>query len=286
MPRFSQRIGAQPVRVDVQKDSIDTPLRNKLWSALHVCLFEHSRDVLRSEGIDASGVSLRLWIHHFNEPADTLPDWGGKLFATMMRHRFFQMQWYEVYDFVEACLEQIPEKNRVTLTKLLNSFLESEMSAYRVVDGRIAEIVNESDIAAIESAITGTSALLGAQTHLRRALELLTDRAAPDPRNSIKESILAVEAVCQAIAEDTSASLGQAVKRLTDAGVKLHPALVGAWSKLYGYTSNADGIRHALSDEANLTFADGKYMLVSCSAFVSYLISLASDAGVALKPPR
>ena len=57
----------------------------------------------------------------------------------------------------------------------------------------------------------------------------------------------------------------------------LHPALAGAFQKLYGYTSDADGIRHALMEESNLDLADASLMLVACSGFVSYL--LAKNAG-------
>lgn len=62
----------------------------------------------------------------------------------------------------------------------------------------------------------------------------------------------------------------------------MHPALKGAFEKLYGYTSSAKGIRHALLDEPNLGFEDAKFMLVSCSAFVNYLKSKAAKAGINL----
>ncbi len=58
----------------------------------------------------------------------------------------------------------------------------------------------------------------------------------------------------------------------------MHPALNRAFSNLYGYTSGGDGIRHALLDEPNLDFEDAKFMIVSCSGFINYLISKASKA--------
>jgi len=39
--------------------------------------------------------------------------------------------------------------------------------------------------------------------------------------------------------------------------------------KLYSWTSSADGIRHGVTGEK---FEEAKYMLVSCSAFINYLI--------------
>jgi hypothetical protein len=44
---------------------------------------------------------------------------------------------------------------------------------------------------------------------------------------------------------------------------------------LYGYTSDTHGIRHALKDDSQPNAEDAKFMLVSCSAFVNYLVEKA-----------
>ena len=119
------------------------------------------------------------------------------------------------------------------------------------------------------------------RVHLEKSLELLSDRKSPDYRNSIKESISAVEAICRLITKDKKATLGQALKEV-ETKVGLHGALKNAFSNLYGYTSSADGIRHALLDEPKLSFEDAKFMLVSCSAFINYLISKAEKAKIKL----
>jgi hypothetical protein len=62
----------------------------------------------------------------------------------------------------------------------------------------------------------------------------------------------------------------------------LHPALRDAFSKLYGYTSNADGIRHAMMDETTLSFSDAKFMLVTCSAFINYVLGKCAETGTRL----
>lgn len=77
--------------------------------------------------------------------------------------------------------------------------------------------------------------------------------------------------------------VGQALKKLgSGTAVTTHPALEKAFSSLYGYTSDASGIRHALMDEHNLHFEDAKFMLVACAAFISYLVAKASEAGITL----
>lgn len=52
---------------------------------------------------------------------------------------------------------------------------------------------------------------------------------------------------------------------------QLHPALSQAFINMYGYTSDSSSIRHSLIDDPNTTYAEAKFMLVACSAFVSYL---------------
>ncbi len=64
--------------------------------------------------------------------------------------------------------------------------------------------------------------------------------------------------------------------------IELHPIRKVVLDKFYNYTSDADGIRHALIDEPNLSFEDAKFMLVSCSAFVNYLVTKASKAGITI----
>ena len=100
---------------------------------------------------------------------------------------------------------------------------------------------------------------------------MLADRKAPDYRNSIKESISAVEALCNIITGNSSATLGKALSEI-EKKHNLHPALKNAFSSLYGWTCDAGGIRHALEENNTIVeFEDAKFMLVSCSAFINYL---------------
>ena len=94
----------------------------------------------------------------------------------------------------------------------------------------------------------------------------------PDYENSIKESISAVEAICCIITDDDKATLGKALGKLEQAGITIHGSLKSAMEKLYGYTSDENGIRHAGIDFKGASSEDAKYMLVTCSAFVNYLM--------------
>jgi hypothetical protein len=98
---------------------------------------------------------------------------------------------------------------------------------------------------------------------------LLSKRPDADYRNSIKESISAVEALVREITGESTLNL----KKLDNTGIVLPSVLRKAFELLYGYTNDeSTGIRHALMDDTNAPGADeAVFMLVSCSAFINYL---------------
>jgi len=149
------------------------------------------------------------------------------------------------------------------------------MSAYRFVDGQITRITEKQEIAEIEEALEKSTGPVN--SHVRRALELLSDRESPDYRNSVKESISAVESYV-GITVGEKGTLGQLLKKLEDE-IGLHRALQTAFSSLYGYTSDEGGIRHALTDTEKVDFHDAKFMLVVCSAFINFSQGKVQSAG-------
>jgi hypothetical protein len=156
----------------------------------------------------------------------------------------------------------------------LNWVLEREKSGYRFIGNCITPIVESEQIEALQNALDSARDFRAAATHIKSALSLYAARKSPDYRNSIKESISAVESVAKIISGKDSATLSDAI-RIIDAKAPIHEAFRQALVKLYGYTSDEKGIRHALLDEANIDEADARFMIVACSAFVSYLISRA-----------
>jgi hypothetical protein len=215
------------------------------------------------------------WRDYFKSPVDQIPQ-NIRDAIKAVRGYFFDCEWYEAYDFIEFSSDLVGQ-NRPKFIALCNEVLEREVSGYRIIDGKITPITSATELGAIEDGLASTEGNPGANAHLRRALELLSDRQNPDYRNSIKESISAVESVVQVIARDSSATLGVALKTISEQA-PMHPALNKSLSSLYGYTSDAGGIRHALLDEPNLDFIDAKFMLVACSAFVNYLTGKAAKS--------
>ena len=276
--RFSQRHGYKPVKSIVQREDVDDDLRVGMWNVLDLRIWSKGDNSwLTSRPVEYS-VTQALWKDFFKEPLDEIPAEWRKAYAEI-RSRYFNCSWDEVLDFVEFVVQVRGAVRGKEIAQDLNVVLERERSAYRFVELSVVEITSPEEIASIEDALASTASIPGVATHLRSAIDLLSDRDSPDYRNSIKESISAVEAMTNRVAGTNGKTLGAALKQMN---VNLHPALDGAFSKLYGYTSDADGIRHALMDEPNLEFEDAKFMLVACSAVVNYLLAKAGRAGVAV----
>lgn len=276
--RFSERYGYKPVREIIQKESMDDNLRNGIWSLFTIYLWNQvDYSSYQSHGnINTSNLKTLItayWLNFFKQPIDTIPI----QFETVLykvRSSFFNCEWHEIYSFIEETLENYPrefKKNKEFFTKELNNCLEKENSAYRIINNEITPITSEQEIQSIEDALKNTNQYSGVQQHLNQALKLMSDRQNPDYRNSIKESISAVESICKIVTNEDKATLGKALKIIEDKH-GLHAALKGSLSQLYGYTSDADGIRHAMLEESNLSYIDAKFMLVACTNFINYLM--------------
>ena len=179
--------------------------------------------------------------------------------------------WYTIFDFIEKYLNICD--NSIEMEKEFNRILESENSAYRICNKMVIPITNELEMKEIEGALN-IEAGESVRIHIAKVLKLFSNRERTDYENSIKESISAVESMCCIITEEKgkNATLGNALKKLKDRKIYIHSAMEKGFLALYGYTSDESGIRHGGIDFTNANFEDAKYMLVSCSAFVNYLM--------------
>lgn len=273
--RFSERYGRIPVRNAIQIDSMDTALRNSLWNVLTVFIWER----VVTSGITYTGffrtnpaieaLCYLLWGGYWKLPIDTLHD-NWQSVSGYIREYFFKAQWFEVYDFMEFVVQNYPFGTSQQFISACNGVLETECSAYRIVNNLVTRITEESEVSAVEDALS-VRRDHPARIHLQRALELMSNRQRPDYRNSIKESISAVEGMVMLTLGERG-TLGQLIKKLEDE-IGLHPALRSAFSSLYGYTSDEGGIRHAIMESTSVGCDEAKFFLVVCSAFVSFATS-------------
>lgn len=275
---FSARYGYKPIREIIQIDSMNDELRNALWSILHGYIW--STLAVRYggrrafKGYDSGITSLfsGFWLDFFKKPLDTLQDDWAEV-VKLLRRFFFDCEWHQVYDFMEFVAEHYPRGDYNSFITTCNVYLQQEGSAYRFIDGIISRITDNEEISSIEAGLADSND--STRTHLRKALELQSDKNSPDYRNSIKESISAIESLTMSVVGE-KATLGELLKKLD-----LHPALQKGLSSIYGYTSDADGIRHAMLENSTVTFEDARFFLVTCSAFVNLVRATAKP--IALK---
>jgi hypothetical protein len=149
--------------------------------------------------------------------------------------------------------------------------LERESAQCRFIGENLINITDQKELETIEEAIGRIDKYSNASAHFKKTAKHLSDNKKPDYANLMKESILAVEATCKVVADDAKATLADALKVISKEN-EMHPSLRDSFLKLYGYTNDADGIRHARTGDSNINYDDAKFMLVSCSAFSNYLI--------------
>jgi hypothetical protein len=273
--RFSDRIGKTKVKTDLLKEGLSHEMENSLWTLIHDLILDpKSNEASYNEKYSELTKFYRdLWIHFFKKPIDTMPRHYSQVDSydakAILRDWFFKAEWYDKLNLVEFCFEKEDKR----LHDICNGFFKREFSAYRFVDGIIVEVNTKEEIIEIENALNLSDSFKPVKTHLKTALKLLSDKKSPDYRNSIKESISAVEALSKIIVNNESTTLGQALKEI-EKKHKIPGSLKSAFSSLYGYTSDKGGIRHALLEkDISIGFEEARFMLVTCSAFISYLLT-------------
>ncbi|HOE12291.1 MAG TPA: hypothetical protein PLQ35_09185 [bacterium] len=268
MALFSEREGIRP-RKALQIDGMDQDLRNDLWNAFIYFILRVTGHSTRDRE-ESEIMTRKIWMHFFNLPFHDLYESIDGSFG-QIRKRFFQIEWYRVYDIIEFSAAYCDrDEMREQFINACNGVLKRQVSAYRFVNGKIAQITSDQEISEIEEALQGPYQPVNG--HLSKALGLLSDRENPDYSNSIKESISAIESMCRIISQKEKAKLSDALD-IIEKEHHIHHALKSAFDKLYGYASDEGGIRHGAFGESEVGFDEAKFMLVSCLAFVNYLIS-------------
>jgi len=278
--RFSERIGKTQPKTAIQIDAMDAELKNSIWNVLTGLFIEPMKGgQWLTYSVHQALIEL-IWFSFFKEPIDQIP-FSTRDIAIEIRNRFYRWDYLKVYDFIDFLAQTDSSLHIEEFVNAMNLVLKRELSGYRFIDHQLAPITNEQEINEIDNALKTTSKnkLKYVNSHLSDALNKLSDRKAPDFRNSIKESISAVESICQIITGEAKTELGKTLKVLKDK-LPIHGALEQGFIKIYGYTSDSDGIRHAMMDESNLDQEDALFMLVSCSAFINYLIAKSVKAGI------
>ncbi|MGF1610173.1 MAG: AbiJ-NTD4 domain-containing protein [Kiloniellales bacterium] len=279
---FSQAEGLAPLPGPLQLHFLSAAARAYLWKTTYDLINNSKRETYSGfEFLSETWKNILedAHVYFFHKPVDEysyhIDDTIKYLKPFMLRGKY-----NEVFDFIEFILRH-PRCPGPFLDGVIRDFQRSHL-AYTVAPEAgpsIVPAVTEQEGNAIKKAFETLSdhGLSGARVHLQKASENINAGRYAD---SVREAIHAVESVAQKLSDKADKTLDPALNELAK-NIQLHPALKTGFSKLYGYSSNEKGVRHALhDDEAKVDMHDAVFMLGACASFVTYLVGKSRDAGL------
>lgn len=280
MSRFSERFGISAPKVELDAREMPDSLRNGLWDIIKKNYFDDigkdisfNSNARYSEKFCAFGE--RLQFSFFKASLDDMPNQPSD-FLRSIRSNFYSMRYNQVYEFIEFLMEsefdEYYDVDPEPFAGQCNHVLERELCHFRLAGKQFVAITNKLELAEIDTTISSSPSSAIA-THISAASALYSRNPNPDYRNSIKESISAVEAAVRFVTEKKTVGVAKPLK-LIEQKFRIHPALRDGFEKIFAFTSDEQGIRHSLMDASSVSQADAKFMLVSCSAFSNYLVAL------------
>lgn len=255
---FSKRYGFDSKTIP-QKEDMNKDLRVAIWNVI----YENEIEVFCNRKL-IEAVVKKI----YKEEIDLFTSKSKDRKIELFKRNFMEIEWNKIYDIIEFTVYYSEYKY---IINKFNKVLIEENSAYRIMDeGSVVPIVDDVEINEINEVLNCKYDVV--KNQIKDALILLSDRKNPNYKDSFKNSISAVESLCKIILKNENISLGQALKQIEkDQKIKLNGTLKKGYSILYGFASNET--RHGTIKEPEIDYDLAKYMVVSCSAFINYLIS-------------
>ncbi|MEN2787568.1 AbiJ-NTD4 domain-containing protein [Sphingomonas qilianensis] len=268
---FRQAEGADPLPAQLALGVISPALEARLWALMYRHLKKAAVYIDYSDttlGGSWRSILDDWFILHEHWPIDYIAS-KFDVILSQVKSIVTSRNYLDVFEFIQFVIrhKQCP----YGFDSQINSALLGTMAAYRVINDTVMPIVSAVEAKAVLTAFADLEAseYNGARAHLRKAGELLTKGSFAE---SVRESIHSVEAVARHL-EPTASTLGPALHKLQTT-VTLNPNMKRGFNALYDYTSDEQGIRHALIDQGApvVDETDALYMFGACASFVTYLI--------------
>lgn len=277
---FSQREGIENLPTPMKIKEISWELRVEIWNLFYEYFVKNCYPVCTtivgteySLNDEAKAFLQRVLGKYFTLPHDEI-----NLEYEEVIPRFKDIILNEKFNNVLDLLEFVANDQRYQnpqFSKKFSNLFEEHGAAYRITNEfpfNFFPITSPEQGNAIKVSfeILNQNKMNGSVKHLRKAIQHINEHNWED---SIAQSIHAVESVARLIDPKDSKTLGPALKSLRSAGLLTHGALCEGFNKLYGYTCDENGIRHAFNNEdsKNVDLAEALYMFGSCASFSGYL---------------
>ena len=266
---FAQAEGLAPLPRQLERTEVSAELRAVLWDLIHRLIRKSIRsDIWAYVGDPWANILRQVHVYLDHKPTDEFSTKPADVIAAV-KPVFMSGTYDRLYGWLQFVMEVA---NDASLSRAIALAFFHCHAPYRVVDNYLlVPIASEQDAKTITKTFAElkNAGLEGARGHLKSAAARLTEGEFAD---SVRESINAVESVAKAL--EPSADLSKTLAKLEASG-NIHGALKKGFLAIYGYTSDQQGIRHPLIDDATASVdeTDALFMLGACSAFISYLIA-------------
>lgn len=280
---FSQRYGYKPLPAPMCLEELSDDLRRELWNSLRELLLS-IRDSFGGGyyfSDEASRFLEYVLGRVLKKPEDEIDTSYGEV-LNLFKRLIFKGRFDVVLDLIEIIANEGQRREGLVhcihFARRIKDLFERHTAAYRLdmedypfqFFPQSSKEQGEATQQAIRTIRDGD--MKGAATHLHDAAKRINEGQFAQ---AIADSIHAVESVARTIDPKASKALSPALTSLANAGVIKHSALKEAFSKLYGYTSDEQGIRHPLLDKdvPNVGLDEAMFMFGACSSFAAYLVN-------------
>lgn len=287
---FAQREGKVPLPEPMKLEHVPRKFKQLIWLAIEQAINSHSNErgsVWKREykRWNKNSMEKILFDYRHNVQGLLADDarheyWDGKGDAgadkNWVNNLLNEAEYHDTLSFVEfiirheSCPGTLCDDIKSAFERVPMAYYIQDVNALPTVIPRFSDESGEALQQAIES--IEEAKMEGAATHLRDAAKHINNQQYSD---SIADSVHAVESVARLISPKKANTLRPALDSLENAWVIKHKVLKNAFSKLYDYTSDEQGIRHALLDKNSpeVGLDEAMFMFGACASFAAYLVN-------------
>jgi hypothetical protein len=263
---FSKKYGYSSLNLQIEE--MDAALRMDIWNLI----FNFIKDLWISKGVSHNAVlnddCRSLWGVFFKKSNTQFPVTAYD-YIKIIESEYNKLIWYRIYDLIEYFYSRLEKYgSSETFKEILNDYiLETNASAYRLVNGCISPVTDPQGIDEIESTIALLDKNSFTRKHLEKAQKFFSNRGNPDYRESCNESLHAIAAFLEE--KLRSNDFLENKKKLNKISQK-NKMFWNALDKLYAIRNDNTG-HHEKEGNPELTLNDAIFIHRSACAWISYL---------------
>jgi hypothetical protein len=273
---FAEAEGKAKFPAVLKWGEIDQRLRSALWTPIYLFLHENiqrTQNGLYCWSGPAKAIMLREFLNQQHGFIDDYKDvfHPQNHFLDHWKKFFADSDYVDIFNFITFLIRDPDCPNN--LISGIVAALDQPHSPYRLSRDAttIFPAMGEEQTNSLQKnlEVVFSSPFSGSRTHIQAALKALGEG---EYRTTVRESIHSVESAVRDFTGDSNAVLSKAIKSLV-AEMGIHKALADAFDKLYAYSSDERGIRHALvfGENEKVGLDEAAFFLSACTAFVGFL---------------